>query len=35
VGTSSDILKNIDLNGWLGPVQLVPYFERSIVCVRV
>lgn len=35
VGTSLDILKNIDLNGWLGPVQLVPYFERSITCVRV
>jgi hypothetical protein len=35
VGTSLDILKNIDLNGWLGPVQLVSYFERSIACVRV
>jgi hypothetical protein len=35
VGTSLDILKNIALNGWLGPVQLVPYFERSIACVRV
>jgi hypothetical protein len=32
VGTSSDILKNIDLNGWLGPVRLVPYFERAIKC---
>jgi len=32
VGTSADILKNIDLNGWLGPVRLVPYVERTIVC---
>jgi alpha-L-rhamnosidase/Glycosyl hydrolase 2 galactose-binding domain-like len=35
VGTSSDILKNIDLNGWLGPVHLVPYIDRTIVCHRV
>jgi hypothetical protein len=35
VGTSSDILKNIDLNGWLGPVQLVPYFERAFPCLVV
>jgi hypothetical protein len=32
VGTSSDILKNIDLNGWLGPARLVPYFDRTITC---
>jgi hypothetical protein len=32
VGTSSDILKNIDLNGWLGPVRLVPYLDRAISC---
>ena len=31
VGTSADILNNIDLNGWLGPAQLVPYFERTMV----
>ena len=35
VGTSADILKNIDANGWLGPAQLVPYFERAIVCRAV
>jgi hypothetical protein len=35
VGTWLDILKNLDLSGWLGPVQLVSYFERSIASVRV
>jgi hypothetical protein len=35
VGTSLDNLKNIDLNGWLGPAHLVPYFERTIPCSRV
>jgi len=32
VGTSIGILKNIDLNGWLGPARLVPYLEREIRC---
>ena len=32
VGTSVDILKNIDVNGWLGPAHLVSYFERAIAC---
>ena len=35
VGTSADNLKNIDVNGFLGPAQLVPYFERTISCRRV
>ena len=35
VGTSFGILKNIDVNGWHGPVQLVPYFERAIACRQV
>jgi len=33
VGDSIDNLKRIDLNGWLGPVRLVPYLEREIRCV--
>ncbi len=33
VGTSLDDLKNIDLNGWLGPARLVPYFDREIRCL--
>jgi hypothetical protein len=33
VGDSAEILKNIDLNGWLGPAWLVPYLERQIRCV--
>lgn len=32
VGESISNLKNIDLNGWLGPVRLVPYWEREIGC---
>jgi hypothetical protein len=35
VGTSVEILKNIDLNGWLGPAYLVPYFERTIFCAQI
>jgi hypothetical protein len=35
VGTSLYILKNIDLNGWLGPARLVPYLEREIRCLQV
>jgi len=33
VGTSLPNLKNIDLNGWLGPARLVPYLEREIRCL--
>jgi hypothetical protein len=33
VGDSAEILKNIDLNGWVGPARLVPYLEREIRCV--
>jgi len=35
VGDSLAILKNIDVNGWLGPARLVPYLEREIHCVPV
>ena len=35
VGPSLGNLKNLDLNGWLGPARLVPYFERKIQCRRV
>lgn len=33
VGESLENLKKIDLNGWLGPVRLVPYLEREIRCL--
>lgn len=33
MGESLDILKNIELNGWVGPARLVPYIEREIRCV--
>jgi Glycosyl hydrolases family 2, sugar binding domain len=32
VGNSIGNLKNIDLNGWMGPARLVPYWEREIHC---
>ncbi|HZO99961.1 MAG TPA: glycosyl hydrolase [Terriglobia bacterium] len=35
VGDSVDILKNIDLNGWLGPVRLLPFIDRTIRCAAV
>lgn len=35
VGTSLDILKNIDLNRRLGPARLVPYFERTLRCQEI
>jgi hypothetical protein len=35
VGTLLGNLKNIDLNGWLGPARLVPYFQREIRCRKV
>ncbi len=31
-GTWVGDLKNIDLNGWIGPARLVPYFDREIRC---
>ncbi len=30
VGASRGILKNIDVNGWIGPARLVPYIQRDI-----
>jgi hypothetical protein len=35
VGEYQRILKNIDLDGWYGPVRLVPYIDREILCQRV
>jgi hypothetical protein len=35
VGASLGNLNNIDLNGWLGPARLVPYFEREIRCRKI
>jgi hypothetical protein len=30
VGASRRILKNIDIDGWIGPARLVPYINREI-----
>jgi len=35
VGEYHPILKNIDRDGWRGPVRLVPYVDREIRCRRV
>ncbi len=35
VGSYHRILKNIDRDGWSGPVRLVPYVDREIVCHSV
>lgn len=35
VGPSLPVLKNIDLNGWLGPARLIPFFEGEIRCEKV
>lgn len=35
VGQSRDNIKNIHLNGWLGPARLVPYVDREIHCKTV
>ncbi|MCL5006252.1 MAG: hypothetical protein M1404_06925 [Acidobacteria bacterium] len=35
VGEYYYILKNIDRDGWRGPVRLVPYVDREIRCHRV
>ena len=32
VGEDHNILKNIDRDGWLGPVRLVPYVDREVRC---
>ncbi len=35
VGPRVANLSNIDINGWHGPVRLVPFFEREILCTKI